>query len=308
MQNNSYQIISSSGTVDYPPSPEPPSSVYPFWSADSYWHKKIPVNAPAHPNSVQMINWLKSIPEHNNGHPTINWKSWTEPQYDAYASTTKYSVYDEGHSKYLYNVPIPSGATPSSDADHLMGIVDWGGRVYYRFWNMRIEGGNWRAGSAGSWSLDGSGVTPNGVWLTGASSLAGLAIMIRPEQIEAGVIEHPLACCLKYPKAARVYPPASSYDKRGSTNQYAIPFGARIQLDPSINLDSLGLSRTAKIVAKAKQDYGIVVKEMGGGFVLYAEHDLTANWADWGMTGGLLFSIPANWRVVDYSVFGAVEE
>lgn len=289
------------------------TSVYPFWGADSYWHKKIPANAPLAPNSAQMVNWLKSIPEHRSGHPTVNWNLWTEPLYDAYASTRKYSVYRDNHRDYLYNVPIPTGATPSSDADHLMGIVDWDSNYYYDFWNMRYESGQWKAGAGWRWDLTGSGVATQRQWTVGGSGTPLLATIIRPEEIAAGVIEHPISCCLKYPANYNIYPPASTHqDKPIVTAQYAIPYGARIQLDPNINLDSLGLNPTAKIIAKAMQDYGIVVKEAGGGWVLYAESDLSAHWANYGISWSTimksLFTIPAKWRIVDYSVFGGVKK
>ena len=288
------------------------TSVYPFWSADSYWHKKIPIGAKIHPNSAQMIAWLKGVPEHHNGHPYINYASWTQALYDAYASTPKYTIYESGHNKYWYNVPIPNGATSPTDSDSSVGIIDWNNRIYYSLWRLQKDPttGKWSCGSAGAWSLDGTGLTPDGTWNTGASSMGFLGHVIRPEEIEAGVINHPLACGLKWPKATRVYPPAASRDARGSTDPYAIPFGARIQLDPSINLDSLGLSRTAKIIAKAMQKYGIVVKEMAGSFCIYAEHDITANWgADMNQAYSDIFNkLPADWRVIDYSVFGAVEK
>ena len=122
---------------------------------------------------------------------------------------------------------------------------------------------------------------------------------------------HPLGCSVTYAKAGvKVYPPAATTDGK-TYDYYAIPEGARIQLNPDIDLDSLELSRTALIVARAAQEYGIVVKECGGSFAIYAEHSDTADWDEWGMTGSLLWDIPMNqdtWRIIDYDVFGAVEE
>jgi len=300
LQNGSYQFRSN-GTVDYPP----PPSVYPFWSADSYWHKKIPVDAKVHPNSAQMIDWLMAFEDHNDGHPTINYKRWTAPVYDAYASTPKHTVQRLDFGDYLYNVPIPDGATPDQESDGWMIIIDWYNWVAYDFWRIRQENGQWICNAGWKWDLSGSGVGVDGKWTVHGSSTMLLAMIIRPEEIEAGVIEHPLACAFRWTatrKTNHVYPPACTTDGK-STNSLAILEGSRIQLNPNLNLDSYGLSRTAKIIAKALQDYGAIPMAVAGAFVLIAEHDMTANWADWGLTGGILYSLPADWRIVDYSVF-----
>jgi hypothetical protein len=306
-QKNSYQRVSTSGTVDYPPPPDPPLPVYPFWSDNSYWHMKIPANVRLHPNSAEMVNWLKSKDGHNDGHPFINYKLWTAPVYEVYEASQTVVVYDYVHNQY-YDVPIPAGAKPSEDADHQLVIIDWYQRKTWDFWNLQYVDGEWRAGAAYVWGLDGTGVSPNGQWTVGGASIPLTAGIIRDEEIEAGVINHPLLCSLHTPKANRkVYPPAATADGR-TYDTWAIPEGARIQLNPDLDLDSLGLSRTAKIIAKALQEYGMVVKESAGSFAIYAEHTNTADWSKWSLTGNILTSIPAQWRIVDYSVFDAAEE
>ena len=300
---------SSNGMIpNYLSPPESSPAAYPFWSDDSYWNLKIPVDAKVHPNSVQMVSWLKSVPGHYSGRPQVKYQSWTQPLYDAYASTPKYTVkIDSGG--YLYNVPIPSGSIPSSDSDRWMGIIDWDNNVYNDFWRLRYESGQWKCGAGWKWDLNGSGVGTEGKWTVHGSSTPLLAMLIRPEEIEAGVIKHPLACGLYTPKkTVHVYPPAATTDGR-STATYAIPEGARIQLDPNLNLDNYSLNPTAKIVAKALQDYGAVVFCVSGTFNLYAEHDYSAHWSthgiSWRTVQSSLNTIPARWRIVDYSVFGS---
>jgi len=302
----SYAPTYAPTSVQPPQIIQPTQTVQQFWSVGSYWHKKIPANAPLHPNSAQMVEWLINTNGHNNGHPFINYKSWTNPIYDAYKGTPKYDVYSEHEHKWYRNVPIPDGAKQSVDSDGGLGILDWDNWKFYDFWRFRYDNGVFKCGDGHIWDLSGSGVAPNGVYTLGGASIPTLALLIRPEEIQAGVINHPLACSLRTPKqGVKVYPPASTTDGK-SYDRWAIPEGARIQLDPNLDLDSLGLSRTAKIVAKALQDYGMVVKECGGSFVIYAEHTLSANWGA-EMAGNILMSIPAHWRIVDYSAFGASE-
>jgi hypothetical protein len=138
-----------------------------------------------------------------------------------------------------------------------------------------------------------------------------LAGLIRPEEIEAGVIPHALVfgCC--YPKLGYiVYPPAPTTDGK-IAGQYAIPEGARLQLDPSLNLDTLGLSTAGKIIAKCMQDYGIILSDSSDGLPLYAENPMgraTDPWPALSFDGYSASPIPLNFRVINYAVFGAVEE
>jgi hypothetical protein len=58
-----------------------------------------------------------------------------------------------------------------------------------------------------------------------------------------------------------------------------MPEGARIQLDPSFDVNTLK-DRTARIVAKALQEYGAYVVDYAGNRgKIYAEYEGTANWS-----------------------------
>jgi hypothetical protein len=176
--------------------------------------------------------------------------------------------------------------------------------------------------------LGGDGLWPaGGSWGSGGSGTATVAFLIRPEEIEEGVINHALGCVLHaigpWSDSSRydiidgfVSPPAAHTDRQTtSRNPYEIPEGARIQLDPAIDLDSLGLSSTGKIIAKCMQDYGIVCTEAGGNWAIYAEHDLSANWNPPSMSGTLLDPIADlvtdsynPWRVIDFDLMPTVDD
>ena len=48
--------------------------------------------------------------------------------------------------------------------------------------------------------------------------------------------------------------------------------GARLRLDPRLDLSTLGLNRAERVIAKALQEYGMVLGDTSGGFTLYAAH------------------------------------
>jgi hypothetical protein len=312
--NDTYHNISSSGVIVYPSQP-PSNGPWRPYSDDSVWNTKIPENAALHPNSEQMIEWLKNAPYADGGHFGINIYGWSVPVYNAYADTLRVTIYDYWGNVYHTNVPMPTDAQADPMQDRCMFIIDWDNEVEWDFWDVTYNvklANRWVAGACIPYDLYGSGVYPNGVWGSGGSGSAGLAGLIRPEEIEAGIIPHALkfACC--YPKQGwKVYPPASTTDGK-STDQYAIPEGARLQLDPSINVDAIpGLSRAGKIIAKCMQEYGMILCDCAGGLPFLAESPLGRKedpWPALSFNDNSAKPIPPNFRVIDYAVFGGVEK
>ena len=106
-----------------------------------------------------------------------------------------------------------------------------------------------------------------------------IAGLIRPEEIEAGEIRHALLCATPVNRKAAQYggsselcsPPASRTDGYGYGVEY-IPEGARIQLDPNLDLDSLALSEGSKTVARAMQKYGMIVGDNSRAFKVYFQN------------------------------------
>ena len=45
-----------------------------------------------------------------------------------------------------------------------------------------------------------------------------------------------------------------------------------MRLDPSLDLDSLGLTPPEKTIARALQEFGMILADSSGGFSLYAPH------------------------------------
>src|SRR4029079_10998964 len=62
--------------------------------------------------------------------------------------------------------------------------------------------------------------------------------------------------------------PATTSDGDGGTDGF--PMGTRFQLDPSLNLDKLGLAAREEMVARALQVYGMYIVDSSAGVVCYA--------------------------------------
>ena len=95
-----------------------------------------------------------------------------------------------------------------------------------------------------------------------------------------------------------------------STLPFAIPEGARLQLDPSLtdaDFDRMGLDSAGKIIARALQEYGMILVDTSGSFKMYVE-DLVNNpyareaWTDpdLNLAKESLYSIPSTaFRVLE---------
>ena len=69
--------------------------------------------------------------------------------------------------------------------------------------------------------------------------------------------------------------PATESDGRTRSGD-AIPEGARVQLDPSLDLEALGLQGYELTIARALQEYGAYLGDTGGrGLTFYAVHPMS---------------------------------
>ena len=103
-----------------------------------------------------------------------------------------------------------------------------------------------------------------------ASSLVNAAGMVTIAEARAGVIPHALSIALPQTKLQVAAWPAQRTDGR-DTHPDAIPEGARMRLDPTVNVDTLPMSRLGKALARAAQKYGLLVADVSEGVVLDGE-------------------------------------
>ena len=93
--------------------------------------------------------------------------------------------------------------------------------------------------------------------------MSRLAGVIRADEIARGRIDHALVFSTANACPTHRYP-ASKSDGR-SRRSDCVPEGARIQLDPSIDVDSLpGITGGERAVARALQLYGAYAIDSGG--------------------------------------------
>ena len=83
--------------------------------------------------------------------------------------------------------------------------------------------------------------------------------MITLEELRSGRIDHALALDLPAPRQGVFAFPAQRSDGTGGPE--TIPEGAHLRLDPSLNLDSMPMPPLTRMIAKAAQRYGLIVRD-----------------------------------------------
>lgn len=160
----------------------------------------------------------------------------------------------------LTNVPMPAGARPAPGDDGAMVVIDTDRRIVYDFWRARRTGTGWQAAWGTANPLYGAGNEDGGAVGAGFSGLAGL---VRRFEIRQGHIDHALHFSSDASCAARFAYPATKTDGTSQAGS-CVPEGARVQLDPSIDVDAIpGITRAEKIVARALQKYGAYDRDSG---------------------------------------------
>jgi hypothetical protein len=178
-------------------------------------------------------------------------------------------------------VPVTSAmyAEPTKDG-HII-VVDPQKNTAWEMSHFQAANGAPICTTFNIWDLNGSGVAnpDEGVrwWARGGrgSGFPIIAGLLRPEELQSGEIRHALV--FTFPKNRKAdngkqmfIPPAARGDGKELGREYPIE-GMRLQLDPSLtarDFDRWGLTRDAKVVARALQRYGMYDGDNGGAMAI----------------------------------------
>jgi hypothetical protein len=158
-------------------------------------------------------------------------------------------------------IPI-QGCGEDSDRDDFMVVFDLDAGCEYDFWQVRGQAGAREASWAVGFPIDGEPILPHGLSAR-ASGFAFAGGLIWPDEIEGDRIDHALLA--SYPSTRAGGPVAPATDSDGITeDDAAIPLGARVQLDPALDLQELGIEGAALVIARALQEFGMFIVDTGG--------------------------------------------
>lgn len=216
----------------------------------------------------------------------------------------------------LPGLRVGADVQPAPGSDGKLVVIDREADHAIDMFQARRTATGWEATWGGVYPLSGDGSSPLPVYEghgpngqvfplpisratgSGLSSLAGLLMV---DEIAAGEVPHALVFATDRvcgpADFGRFFPPATTTDG-WVTEGTCIEEGARIQLDPTIDLDELGLSTGELAIGRALQRYGAFCIDNGGsriGFIaeLASPEDATV-YADNGLEGdyALLAGLP----------------
>ncbi|MEU4158200.1 hypothetical protein [Actinoplanes sp. NPDC026670] len=238
-------------------------------SATSPFNQAIPANPQLDPRSADYVRLLGR--SKNEKGFVLAVEEWTVPAYFVKHDTRRHDVRISGYDnvqRVMRNVPIPDNARPDPSEDAHLSVIDPATRCEYDLFGAKKTPTGWTAKWANVTSIADSGIYPAGM-STRATGFAALAGMIWPAELRNRRIDHALVFAYPYTKSGGPVAPATASDGRTALPA-AMPQGARVQLDPALDLDTLGLTTYERTIAEALQRYGMFLGDTGGAFALYA--------------------------------------
>jgi len=272
------------------------------FAADSYVHRPLAANAEIDPRSDLWIkDLLRQIKTHY-GAATVNIDKFSPPLYVVGSNqpTVRVKAARPEDPKWSFAplqqrwdaVPLPDGFAPAPGTDGEAIVYQPSTGMYWEFWRLQKTGRkvlDSTGRQTDEWSAAWGGridnlrtnpgyfvTTPEGYKFgTAATGLPLLAGLITIEDQRRGAIEHPLHFAIPETRERSIWAfPAQRSDGR-IKNEDAIPEGVTFRLPPDLNLDALDMDPYARMLAKAVQKYGMILRDVSGSVNFYAENPLS---------------------------------
>ncbi|GAB1821760.1 hypothetical protein [Herbidospora sp. RD11066] len=268
-------LVMAPATADAHPKP---TNGFAKWGP---WNQKIPRHVTLAPNSQAIVNNIKLDKEQNYGSWAINTDEYSAPIYTVGRHTPrkKWRFSDclglphlaPVIADSLRAVPTPPDLIVSKGTDASVAIYQPSTDTYWDFWRAEKDAqGNWSAcwgGKIDNFSRN-PGIFDNPLGAT-ATGLPFGAFTIRIEELRRGYIDHALNIVTVRTRTDCNSWPATRND--GYVDGADIPCeGQRFRLDPAFDISTL-TSPAARTIARAMQEYGLIMTDKGGALVTYAE-------------------------------------
>lgn len=269
-----------------------PSSDVPF-TATGPWRTKLPASTPIASNSSAIVANIVSDIANNYKTFGINTDTYSSPIFTVAsgAPTTDWSFNDcDGQGSLdpkfgacLKGVPTLPTMFPSLGTDSEITIYSPSLDEEWEFWIAKSNAGKWSAcwGGCITKVSENPGIfTPN-IGAT-ACGLPLLGFLLRVDELMTGTITHALNIAIVRTQATVFSWPANRTD--GNTaNPDVLMEGQRMRLDPAFDVSTLPIS-AERTIAKAMQDYGLILTDTSGAVDLQAEDPRSYN-LEHGTTG-----------------------
>lgn len=271
MLNSSGAVVATVGPLSATTKPLPPGGFPVAFAGQPIWTGAIPSSPAIHPRNAQFMSYFTS----HLTNPNLTTRSYGVPVYEADINDTLFGPFACDYACDINKngkVPIPGHAAPDPGTDLHMTVLSADGKTAWDYYKPQKDAnGVWnKTRTAVIVNMAGNGIISKTLAGANAANMASLAGLIRPEELAQGHIDH--AVLLGIPGIAGGAPACPATHNVGTTSDpNALPEGARLQLDPAVNVDALSIPTWQKTIAKAMQRYGAYVRDNSGSLAVYGE-------------------------------------
>ncbi len=249
-----------------------------------------------HPESEIFADRLwRQSPSSQPGNFNLSFDEYTYPVYYAQDATGRVRVQlDNGAELDGEQIPWNPAWRPAPGDDAQIIILDQAKGIEWDLWQVEFDGETVSA-SNGSRVAGDYRTKEDGHPSSRGVGIAYLAMLVRPDEIRQGVIDHALSLPIRNTDGDYFVAPATKLEHPGRLRN-GIPEGMRFALDVSDAdiqewLDGMpenmrkSTLRSARIIAEALRDYGWFITDTAGGAHFQFESRVTAgkDWAELGL-------------------------
>jgi hypothetical protein len=257
-----------------------PSSGFPRpFGVSSFWNLRLP-SAPV--VSARNGDYIGYFVAHATN-PNLSVGTWSVPVAEAHPSDATFAVPCTKYTCTLgafgaFGIPVTAQHDPSGDG-HL-AVYDPLSNREWDLWQASFDGASWSASAGAAVSMAGAGLAAANTGAGDAANFPLLGGLVRPEEILQGHIDHALVFGLPGIGAGAPVCPAT-HNAPTSSDPNALREGTLLQLDPTLDVNTLAIPAWAKTVARAMQSYGMYLRDNAGALGVYAENPLGRGYNPW---------------------------
>jgi hypothetical protein len=194
---------------------------------------------------------------------------------------------------------IEGGASAPSGSDRHALILNSSLCKLYEVYNLQNypgAGQPWAAGSGATWTLSSDAMRPPGWTSADAAGLPMMPLLLRPDEILAGAVNHAVRFTAHCTANTYMWPASHL---AGSCSSAYPPMGARFRLRSTFNISSF--SADAQVVLRAFQHFGLILADNGSDWYFQGTTD---DW--WGTAAGM--QVVSDLKTIPAGAFDAVDE
>jgi hypothetical protein len=166
--------------------------------------------------------------------------------------------------------PIPDNPLIERGDDRHILMIDKDNWVLYELFDVKLEGGKWKAGSGAIFDLKSNKTRPAGWTSADAAGLAIFPGLVRADEVlDKKVINHALRFTVKVTQRAYVWP--ASHFASSKTDPDLPPMGMWVRLKSGYAID--GFSPSVQVILKALKKHGMILADNGANFFVSGAPD-----------------------------------